>query len=60
MIDEARQFQHVETVVQTLVGKPLTVIICGLWFSGRFIAKKSIDLVARLRTRVKTTEGKSA
>jgi len=54
------QYQRVETVVHTIVGKPLAAIVFGLLVSGSFIVRKMVDYTTRLRNTPTPTEIKPA
>lgn len=54
------EFQRVESVVRSVVGKPLAVVVFGLWTGGRFVVRKAMGFAARFRASSTTTHGKIA
>jgi len=59
-MSQPSQYQRVESVVHTFVGKPLAIVVYGAWISGRFIIRKTVDYAARLRKAPTTTEATPA
>ena len=53
------EFHRVESVVRSVVGKPLAVVVFGLWIGGRFMVRKAMDFAARFRASPKMTQGKA-